>query len=610
MRFRVALLAVVGTALAVAFAQTIESHAAPAPRPMQPDYLREMPTVERVKAEVRSRDRMDTAARQMGAFWQLRRIIETLAGPRLYRSTTPDERRLIGEYSIAYSTITRTVEKSLSQKDRPAWFDLHTRYELDRAFREELLTRFFSQNFRDRFRQAEAQELARARARADQQRAQSRPAAPVAQSSGRVGSFILLGLVALVGLFVVRGWRARRRLDADVEFAAHLLVGEKNSEAKQYAKAIESFKKSIAARPSSRAYRNLGDAYFALERYDDAAGAYEQAVRLEPDNVVAHFGLGHAHSQLKNFEKAIPAFQEAVRIKPDFTSAWFMLGVSHYAVGHRPDAETSLQRAIGSASKEERFPELYTLLGDVYLTGGKAEDALELCGPLGAINATAATKLETQARMLQANQHYDAKEYAKAIESCRKVIALRPESETLVRAYKLLGLTLHQAGQYDDSIVALKEARRLQPNDQEIHFGLGWTYVEAELYAEALPELQEAVRLKPDDSESHYWIGEAHKGLGELEKAIAAYREAFRLKAEARTQNQIGLALTGLEDFSKAKASFNEAIRLSPDTALYHSNLGLLYVRMGDTANALRVLKTLETMDAVKATALRDAIVA
>jgi tetratricopeptide (TPR) repeat protein len=582
---------------------------AAAPRPMQPAYLSEMPSVERVKAEIRGKDRLDTAARQMGAFWQLRRIIELLAGPRIYRGATPDENRLIGAYNNGYASVAQPIERTLPRSDRPAWFDLHTKYELDAAFREELLNRFFSQRFRDTFRQAVAQEIARQRARAAQQRTQSRPVIPARRSSTPPGVFILLGLVALVVVVIVRRRRGARRLVGDATFAgAALLFGEQSLQAKEYAKAIESFKESIAVRPSSRAYRNLGDAHLALERYDDAAGAFEQAIRLDPDNVNAHYGLGYAHNESKNYEKAISALKEAVRIKPDFAAAWFILGVNQYLAGHTSDAETSLQQAIRSTSKEELFPQLYIVLGDIYLTAGKAAEALQLCPTLARLDAAAAAKLEAQARLLQANLYHKAREYAQAIESCKKVIALRPDAESLTRAYKLLGLNLHGAGHYADAVVALKEALRLKPNDQEIHFGLGWTYVEAEQYAEALPELEEAARLQPDDSETHYWIGEAHKGLGELDKALAAYREALRLNPEARTHNQIGLVLTELEQYVDAETEFNEAVRLKPDSALYHSNLGLLYVEIGDRAKALRVHQTLVKLDAAKAQTLKGEI--
>ena len=47
-----------------------------------PSYLSQMPSVERVKAEIKGSDPVDTSARQIGAFQRLQDIINTLAGPR------------------------------------------------------------------------------------------------------------------------------------------------------------------------------------------------------------------------------------------------------------------------------------------------------------------------------------------------------------------------------------------------------------------------------------------------------------------------------------------------------------------------------------------------
>lgn len=61
-----------------------------------PPYLREFPSVERVKAEIKGSDSVDTSARQMGAFWQLLQIIKTLAGPRSQSMEfTRDENNLL-----------------------------------------------------------------------------------------------------------------------------------------------------------------------------------------------------------------------------------------------------------------------------------------------------------------------------------------------------------------------------------------------------------------------------------------------------------------------------------------------------------------------------------
>lgn len=98
---RLLTLGLIALAVLLHAAGPLAAHARPAlaatnaSRPMNPAYLREMPSVQRVRAEIRGKNRMDTAARQMGAFWQLQKIIETLAGPRFYRTRTPDEARLI-----------------------------------------------------------------------------------------------------------------------------------------------------------------------------------------------------------------------------------------------------------------------------------------------------------------------------------------------------------------------------------------------------------------------------------------------------------------------------------------------------------------------------------
>ena len=72
---------------------------------LNPPYLREMPPVERVLQDMQVSDPAETAARQMGALLQLKRMIEDAAGPRFYSRTvglTPDENRLRQQYYTAY----------------------------------------------------------------------------------------------------------------------------------------------------------------------------------------------------------------------------------------------------------------------------------------------------------------------------------------------------------------------------------------------------------------------------------------------------------------------------------------------------------------------------
>ena len=118
-------------------------------------YLREMPSIERVMAEIKGADAMDTAARRMGAFWQLQEIIKTLSGLRWTRNQlTPDEGRLVGQYRLGYSNAEQPysyIAKTPSHPDKAKWFNAHTFYEADEGFRDEIIERFLSPALREQF---------------------------------------------------------------------------------------------------------------------------------------------------------------------------------------------------------------------------------------------------------------------------------------------------------------------------------------------------------------------------------------------------------------------------------------------------------------------------
>ncbi len=88
---------------------------------LNPPYLREMPSVERVLSDYQSADAPETAARQMGALLQLKKMIEDAAGPRNFdRRTglTPDETRIRQDYYTAYYRISQSKEKSTRTSPR------------------------------------------------------------------------------------------------------------------------------------------------------------------------------------------------------------------------------------------------------------------------------------------------------------------------------------------------------------------------------------------------------------------------------------------------------------------------------------------------------------
>jgi hypothetical protein len=122
-----------------------------------PPYLAEMPTVERVRADVQGTDKHDTLARQKAAFEQLFRIVGVAAGPRQYTAPglTPGEQRWRDAYRGAADAARKEAYAGLSNSPPQGWNPfaksplqqwnaLTGKYERDRKGRDELLRRYFS----------------------------------------------------------------------------------------------------------------------------------------------------------------------------------------------------------------------------------------------------------------------------------------------------------------------------------------------------------------------------------------------------------------------------------------------------------------------------------
>src|SRR5262245_38096060 len=79
---------------------------------LDPPYLSEMPSVDRVMQVMKTADPKETALRQMGAFYQLIEILKALSGRRELRGFTPDEQRVMGAYQVAEYNVTQAADKS------------------------------------------------------------------------------------------------------------------------------------------------------------------------------------------------------------------------------------------------------------------------------------------------------------------------------------------------------------------------------------------------------------------------------------------------------------------------------------------------------------------
>ena len=99
------------------------------------NYTADLPSVERVKAEIKGSDPSDTLARQCAVFTYLPAYIERIKYNRTVRGPyTPDEQRLIAAYQLAAYQISQDYAKTHTPDEAKAFERLHGQYEMNSEF--------------------------------------------------------------------------------------------------------------------------------------------------------------------------------------------------------------------------------------------------------------------------------------------------------------------------------------------------------------------------------------------------------------------------------------------------------------------------------------------
>ena len=91
-----------------------------------------------------------------------------------------------------------------------------------------------------------------------------------------------------------------------------------------YDQAIVAFDEAIRLDPNdSEAHRWRGDASLNKREFDKALSEYDEAIRLDPKNGMAYCGRGAALTGKGEFDKAIASFDQAIRLDPQIANMPF-----------------------------------------------------------------------------------------------------------------------------------------------------------------------------------------------------------------------------------------------------------------------------------------------
>ena len=118
-----------------------------------------------------------------------------------------------------------------------------------------------------------------------------------------------------------------------------------------------------------------GKQFYSSFEYQNAIGAYQNALKKDPTNPAYLCGLGRCYTKLGDMERAFQQFKAANALKEDFPDAVIGEAEAYFTLGQTDKAEQLYQHA---AELVNGNPDIYLKLAQIASNRGDFDSALDM----------------------------------------------------------------------------------------------------------------------------------------------------------------------------------------------------------------------------------------
>ena len=298
--------------------------------------------------------------------------------------------------------------------------------------------------------------------------------------------------------------------------------------------------------------QQLGRALAASGRADEAAAAYEEALKLNPkavdvlaalgelrlksgkagaeallrralelrpDDAALHAALGQAQQRQRSFSAAEAAYRRAIELDRLQLAGHVRLSDLLRETGRLDEAEATARNAL---EIDDGVPAAHFALGMAHKAKGRLKKARECFERALQLNPRHLAALQQLAHVLREEDRLDEAE-----KHLRAALRERPDEPALVAD---LGMILADQMRYDDALALFDRALALAPDSTAALSRKALLLDHLGSRSQGLELLREVLRLAPEDDHARYNLGLYHLKHGEFEPGWEGYERRRRLE--------------------------------------------------------------------------------
>jgi tetratricopeptide (TPR) repeat protein len=353
-----------------------------------------------------------------------------------------------------------------------------------------------------------------------------------------------------------------------------------------YSKAVEYYRLAADDEPTFAAYVNMGHCYMQLERWDQAASAYERAIRTKPQAVTSEIlrALGRACFEGYQYKKAMDAYLKASSLEPgngqdNIWIARCMIELEQWIQARsvllaqfrsEPENTATLELLAYVYNQQNNWPGII----DIY------RELLTIAPQRTSYRIALAKALTVQGQKQQA---IDMLEFARRVDA-------GPSDEIdrlLADLYLAEEMPQEAAGCY------ARIVRISDKSSAEDYYRLGLAYLKTGDLISAEEAFSNMQQANPSDFKADLYLGHIITEAGRLDEARAHYNSAVK-KNPASAEALVALADLQIKNKSYTEAAGNlaKAIALGDNRPQVHYNYILAMMNDNNEAGVKAALKT------------------